>query len=63
MAESEPMQGNFKWREFNHQFTIPEECSGQNLVLMIPARIPAETLINGSIWLDEVKIQRVEQLM
>jgi tetratricopeptide (TPR) repeat protein len=63
LTESEPMQGNFNWREFNHPFTIPEDCSGQSLVLMIPARIPAETLINGSIWLDDVKIQRVEQLM
>ena len=63
MAETEPMQGRFNWREFNQPFTIPEDCAGQRLILMIPARIPAETLINGAIWLDEVKIQRVEPLM
>ena len=63
LAETEPMQGRFNWREFNQPFTIPEDCAGQRLILMIPARIPAETLINGAIWLDEVKIQRVESLM
>ena len=63
LTESEPMQGNFTWREFKHPFTIPEDCSGQNMVLMIPARIPAETQINGALWLDDIKIQRVEQVM
>lgn len=63
LAESEPMQGRFDWREFNNQFPVPEDCAGQRLILMIPARIPAETQINGAIWLDGLKIQRVEQLM
>jgi hypothetical protein len=63
LAETEPMRGRFNWQEFNKQFLVSEDCAGQRLILMIPARIPAETLINGSIWLDELKIQRVEQLM
>jgi hypothetical protein len=63
LAETEPMQGRFNWREFNQSFEVPEACPGQRLVLMIPARIPAETLINGAIWLDEVKIQRVDALL
>ena len=45
------------------QIASDTEGVGQRLILMIPARIPAETLINGAIWLDEVKIQRVEPLL
>lgn len=63
LAESEPMRGQFNWQEFSFAFVIPDNCAGQRLILMIPARIPAETMINGALWLDNVRIQRVEQLL
>jgi tetratricopeptide (TPR) repeat protein len=63
LAESQPMQGQFKWQELQFEVDVPEQCSGQRLVLMIPARIPAETLISGSIWIDDVKIRRIESIL
>lgn len=63
LMDSEPMRGQFNWKEWQAAFSVPEDCAGQRLILMIPARIEAETLISGSIWVDDVKIQRVEQNM
>jgi tetratricopeptide (TPR) repeat protein len=60
LAETQPMRGRFNWQEFKQTVEIPEACTGQRLILMIPARIPAETQIAGTIWLDEVKIQAIE---
>lgn len=56
LAESAPMQGRFDWREDALDVEIPAECPGQRLLLTIPARIPAETVINGTLWLDAVRI-------
>jgi tetratricopeptide (TPR) repeat protein len=57
LAESEPMRGMFNWQELAVDFEVPEQCGGQKLQLLIPARIPAETQIRGDLWLDEVRIQ------
>jgi tetratricopeptide (TPR) repeat protein len=57
LAESAPMRGQFDWRSLEMAFEIPADCAGQRLGLLIPARIPAETQINGALWLDEVRIQ------
>lgn len=62
LAESEAMKGRFDWRVMEQAFTVPGDCIGQTLTLMIPARIPAETLINGTLWLDEVRIQPATML-
>jgi tetratricopeptide (TPR) repeat protein len=59
LAESEPMRGQFEWRALELAVDIPQDCLGQRLALLIPARIPAETQINGALWLDEVRIQPV----
>lgn len=56
LAESAPMQGRFDWREETIDLEIPADCPGQRLLLTIPARIPAETVINGTLWLDEVRM-------
>lgn len=56
LAESAPMQGRFDWRGLDLAFEVPAECPGQRLLLTIPARIPAETVIAGTLWLDEVRI-------
>ena len=57
LADSEAMLGRFDWRDLELAFTVPPECSGQTLTLTIPARIEAETQIDGALWLDEVRIQ------
>ncbi|MFM6988392.1 MAG: hypothetical protein ACKOXG_06970 [Arenimonas sp.] len=56
LAESAPMQGRFDWREQVLDVEIPAECPGQRLLLTIPARIPAETVIDGTLWLDDIRI-------
>ena len=61
LAESAPMMGHFEWREQTLAFSVPPGCEGQQLVLRIPARIPAETVINGTLWLDAVAITPVIQ--
>ena len=59
LAESVPMMGHFEWREQTLAFTVPPGCEGQQLGLRIPARIPAETVMNGTLWLDAVAIAPV----
>ena len=56
LAESAPMQGRFDWREETVDLEIAADCPGQRLLLTIPARIPAETVIAGTLWLDAVRI-------
>lgn len=62
LAESEPMIGRHDWRPFSLTVNIPASCTGQRLTLMIPARTPSETLINGALWLDEVRIELTSEL-
>lgn len=57
LAESEPMRGMFNWKEMQLDFEVPEQCTGQILTLMIPARIMAETQIRGELWIDDVSIE------
>lgn len=57
LAESEPMRGMFNWKPMQLDFVVPEQCAGQSLTLMIPARIQAETLVRGQLWLDDVSIE------
>lgn len=56
LLESPPMRGQFEWREQSAVFSVPPECQGQLLRLLIPARIPAETAIQGTLWLDGISI-------
>ena len=56
LLESPPMRGQFEWREQSAAFSVPPECQGQLLRLLIPARIPAETAISGMLWLDGISI-------
>ena len=61
LAQSEAMKGQFNWKSMAFDFEVPAGCWGQKLTLMIPARIPSQTEISGSLWLDHVEIQRVEK--
>lgn len=58
IAETEPMSGRREWRKFSLDFEVPvTDCGGQWLTLRIPARIPAEQLIGGVAWFDDLQIQ------
>ena len=63
LAESEPMMGRFDWRQLGLAFEVPASCPGQRLLLTIPARIPAETVINGTFWLDDVQISPISGIL
>ena len=57
LAQSEPMLGQYDWQQRSLPFTVPARCPGQELLLYIPARIPAETQIYGELWLDALSIE------
>lgn len=47
------------WKPFSFDFTIPEkDCDAQRLALYHAARSPSEQLISGSIWFDNLLIER-----
>lgn len=59
LAESERFQGRGPWRAFATDFDVPAGCGVQWLTLAIAARIPAETQIGGTIWFDDLAIERI----
>jgi hypothetical protein len=62
IAETEPMSGQRGWTSFGMDLVVPgESCGGQWLVLRIPARIPAEQLIAGTAWFDDLQIEAVSR--
>jgi hypothetical protein len=49
------------WRDIEFAFTIPNaDCRAQELQLELDARMASEQLVSGSIWYDDLRIQRVE---
>jgi tetratricopeptide (TPR) repeat protein len=60
IAETDPMSGRREWTQFSLDFEVPvTDCGGQWLTLRIPARIPAEQLIGGVAWFDDMQIRAV----
>lgn len=60
IAETDPMSGRREWTRFSLDFEVPaEDCGGQWLTLRVPARIPAEQLIGGVAWFDDLQIQAI----
>jgi hypothetical protein len=58
LGETEPLFGVRDWNAFGVDFEVPSEgCGGQWLTLQLPARIPAEQRIGGSIWFDDLRIK------
>jgi tetratricopeptide (TPR) repeat protein len=58
LAASEPVSGVTPWRAFAVDFEVPAgRCGGQWLRLHLPARIPAERQIGGTVWFDDVAIR------
>jgi len=58
LGQTEPMSGVRDWNRFGLDFEVPaENCGGQWLTLMLPARIPAEQRIGGVVWFDDLRIK------
>lgn len=64
LATSEPWKGrSSNWKAFSIDFAVPaSQCSAQRLQLKLPARVPSEQMIGGSIWFDAMRIQRIQGL-
>jgi hypothetical protein len=49
------------WRDIEFAFTVPDaNCRAQELQLELDARMASEQLVSGSVWYDDLRIQRVE---
>jgi hypothetical protein len=61
-GEGDMVLGRFRdWKPFEFDFDIPEKsCSAQYLQLKHASRSPSEQIASGSIWFDELSIERVE---
>jgi hypothetical protein len=47
------------WRTVEVSFTVPgPECRAQQLRLSLDARMASEQLVSGSVWYDELQIDR-----
>ena len=60
IGESRIAQGSgAAWQDFSFSFTVPEtDCAAQHLQLVFDARWASERFISGSIWYDELQIER-----
>ncbi len=57
VARTEPIDGNFGWREFAVDFVIPPSgCPGQWLRLINPVPAGAAQRVVGELWLDDVMV-------
>jgi tetratricopeptide (TPR) repeat protein len=60
LAASTPWHGTAPWQDFRLNFEVPKtDCRAQWLWLKLPARIPSEQSIMGSIWFDHLRITRL----
>ena len=49
------------WRDVEFTFTVPNaNCRAQQLRLDLDARMASEQLVSGSVWQDDLRIQRVD---
>jgi|GEM_PF-990627 len=64
LALSQPWKGRSQqWQAFSMDFTVPNnQCPAQSLILKLPARIPSEQAIGGTIWFDGLRIQKIQAL-
>ena len=62
LTDTAPFKGQSAWRAFAADFEVPGEgCGGQWLTLRLPARIPAEQRIGGTVWFDRLQIARLRK--
>jgi hypothetical protein len=54
-------QGGSGWENFEFSFTVPsDDCSEQRVELIIDSRSTADRFVSGSVWYDNLQIQREE---
>ena len=55
LGNSEKLRGSSEWRSFSIQFEVPatDDCGGQDLRLLLDARIAAEQQVVGEAWFDD----------
>jgi hypothetical protein len=52
-----------KWQPFSFEFTVPvANCRSQRVMLMLAARSTSERLLTGTIFYDDLQIERSKQL-
>jgi hypothetical protein len=50
------------WRAHEFSFVVPDSgCAAQLVKLKLGARSPAEQLVSGAIWFDELSISRQKE--
>jgi tetratricopeptide (TPR) repeat protein len=60
LADGEPLDGSFGWRESSMAFTVPpERCPGQMLRLANPSEKGVAQRVEGTLWVDDVAIHQV----
>ncbi len=61
LTVSERFTGADNWTRFRSQFTVPAGCPVQLLRLELAGRIDLDFDVSGSIWFDDLAIERVGQ--
>jgi hypothetical protein len=62
IGESQMILGFFPvWQSFEFTFTAPDDCPSQSVRLVLAARSASEQLVSGSIWFDDLSIERQQQ--
>ena len=62
LAESERFLGSSQWESFELDFEIPGDCARPILRLTSAVRVSTDRRIDGSIWFDALRIQRLAAL-
>ena len=60
---SPPIARADEWRKFSFEFRVPQACRGQGVGLISTARRSFEYEITGTLWLDEMVIERVREAL
>ncbi len=58
LGESQRFLGSTEWQDFSFDFSVPESCSGQQLLLKATGRDAIDWEMNGDIWFDAISIRR-----
>ena len=60
IAETERFLGSSPWQPFDLRFEIPGDCGQPVLRLVGAVRVSGDRRIDGSLWFDTLRIQRLE---
>lgn len=60
LATTEALLGSSDWQVFQTEFTVPPACDGQRLRLEAIGARWSKALLSGSVWFDDLKLQRLK---